>query len=102
MNPCLLSSNKSRPHLSTYIVISEEQEGAVQLQQWILSRVSRYEVDQLKNTIGGAGTNDDVIPVRNVDDVISLKYSEMHVFSEKMVEELVACEWQAKTVVLRV
>ena len=36
---------------------------------------------------------------------IILKYSEMnrlHVFSEKMVEEFVACEWQAKTVVLRV
>lgn len=45
-------------------------------------------------------------PVRYVDDVISiiLKYSEtnLHVFSEKMVEESVACEWQAKTVVLRV
>ena len=35
---------------------------------------------------------------------IILKYSEMnlHVFSEKMVEEFVACEWQAKTVVLRI
>ena len=41
VNPCLLSSNKSRPHLSTYIVISERQEGAVQLRerQWILPRV---------------------------------------------------------------
>ena len=28
--------------------------------------------DQLKNTIGGAGTNDDVIPVRYVDYVISI------------------------------
>ena len=27
VNPYLLSSNKSRPHLSTYIVISEGQEG---------------------------------------------------------------------------
>ena len=44
-------------------------------------------------------------PVRHVDDVIIiLKYSEtnLHVSSEKMVEESVACEWQAKTVVLRV
>ena len=35
---------------------------------------------------------------------IILKYLEMNlqVFSKKMVEEFVACEWQAKTVVLRV
>ena len=28
VNPYLLSSNKFRPHLSTYVVISEGQEGA--------------------------------------------------------------------------
>ena len=45
VNPCLLSSNKSRPHLSTYIIISEGQKGAVQLRErrWILSMVSRHE-----------------------------------------------------------
>ena len=31
VNPCLWSSNWSRPHLSTYIVINEGQEGAVLL-----------------------------------------------------------------------
>ena len=31
VNPCLWSSNWSRPHLSTYIVISEGQEGVVLL-----------------------------------------------------------------------
>ena len=40
VNPCLLSSNKSRPHLSSYIVISEGQKGAV---RWILSMASRHE-----------------------------------------------------------
>ena len=29
VNPCLLHSNKSRPHLSTYITTQEEQEGVV-------------------------------------------------------------------------
>ena len=40
VNPCLLSSNKSRPHFSTYIVISEGQEGAVQLHErrWIFAK----------------------------------------------------------------
>ena len=51
----------------------------------------------LKNTIGGAGTNDDVISCQGTSMTsfpIILKYSEMnlHVFSEKMVEEFVACE----------
>ena len=41
----LLSSNKSRPHLSTWIVISEGQEGVVQLREqwWILPWVSKHE-----------------------------------------------------------
>ena len=45
VNPCLLSSNKSRPHLSTYIVISEGQEGEIQLRErrWILPRVSKHK-----------------------------------------------------------
>ena len=65
------------------------------------------QMDQLKNTIRGAGTNDDIISCQGrmmTSFPIILKYSEMnlHVFSEEMVEEFVACEWQAKTVILRV
>ena len=33
VNPCLLSSDRSRPHLSTYVVISKGQEGAVLLRK---------------------------------------------------------------------
>ena len=46
VNPCLWSSNRSRPHLSTYIVISEGQEGVVLLceSQWILPRAGEYDL----------------------------------------------------------
>ena len=34
VNPYLLSSNKSRPHLSTYIIVQERQEGAVLVREY--------------------------------------------------------------------
>ena len=45
VNPCLLSSNKFRPHLSTYITTRKRQEGAVLMCEWswILTRASKSE-----------------------------------------------------------
>ena len=45
VNPYLLSSNKSRPHLTTYITTRKWQEGAVLMCEWslILTRASKSE-----------------------------------------------------------
>ena len=45
VNPYLMSSNKSRPHLSTYITTRKGQEGAVLMCEWswILTRASKSE-----------------------------------------------------------
>ena len=45
VNPCLLGSNKSRPHLSTYITTQKKQEGAVLVREWlwIFTRAAKHE-----------------------------------------------------------
>ena len=45
VNPCLFSSNNSRPHLSTYITTRRRPEGAVLVREWswILTRAAKYE-----------------------------------------------------------
>ena len=46
VNPCLLSSNKFRPHLSTYITTRKRQEGAVLMCEWswILTRLPKAKL----------------------------------------------------------
>ena len=49
VNPYLLSSNKSRPHLSTYIIVQERQEGAVLVREYRESDKGYYTRSFLSN-----------------------------------------------------